>query len=110
MALGMLNSADFLWYTQPKEAPASLKLYEYIGLGKPVFATIDRNTEAARIIDKHKLGVIVEPEYRKIYQTLNSLISNGFSFDPPKLIEFTRSQLTLQLINLFNDLLCKNRS
>lgn len=110
MALGMLNSADFLWYTQPKEAPASLKLYEYIGLGKPVFATIDQNTEAARMIQKHGLGLIVEPEYEKIVGALNYLISNDINFDPPKLIEFTRVQLTLQLIKLFTDLLCKGQT
>lgn len=62
--LAITAKADALWLViGATEGPtvSSSKLYEYLGAGKPIIASIPANCAAARIIQRTNAGVIVAP-------------------------------------------------
>lgn len=105
MALGFLKSARILWYTQPAEASATAKLYEYTGLGKPILATIPPESEAARLIESRHLGIVVPPETPHIVEALKKIRNGGLQFRGETLVEFSRENQVRRLARIFERLL-----
>ncbi|HTY09168.1 MAG TPA: glycosyltransferase family 4 protein, partial [Candidatus Edwardsbacteria bacterium] len=63
-SLALITQADALWLViGAREGPtvSSSKLYEYLGAGRPVIASIPAGCAAARIIAQTKAGIILDP-------------------------------------------------
>ena len=54
-----------------------VKLYEYIACGLPILATTSSNSELAKFIEKHKIGLICEPQDKEcLTNALKNMLEN----------------------------------
>ncbi len=84
--LNHLAKANIAWFSYNFSYSKDIipaKLYEYIGMKIPILATIDKQHESAKIIEKAGTGIVVEPNNHKaIEDALLRLIKKEFLFKP----------------------------
>lgn len=85
-ALEELQKADAAWLSykgSPFIVPS--KLYEYIGSGKPILATVDKNSEIAQIIKDLKIGIVCNySNVKEIEKGIMELLDKKFYLNPNK--------------------------
>ena len=80
------------------------KLFEYLALQKPILAIAPKDGDAAKIIEQTKAGIVVEPyNVNEMKDAVLQLIE-GKVPSPPKsnVLQYSRENLTLQLIDIIN--------
>jgi len=90
------------------------KLYEYIGVGHPIFA-LAPNGDAADLINKYQLGQVVSPKnIKKIFDALIKIIEehnekrSSFCFDDSVRKKFERKEQTKKLAEIFTNTMSGN--
>ena len=114
--LRIMESSDLLLLMYIGGAPnvagcVTGKIFEYIGVRKPVFAIVPENGSAAEIIRKGNMGTIASPcSYEEIKNGLKQLyLSSKFDDRPFKpnwdyLSQFDRRHIVGKLTEIFNRL------
>lgn len=119
-ALGLMKGADALLLIGDVSADAGAyipgKLYEYMGIGKPILA-LNKAGEATEIIEKFRLGQVADPEdkdavkqaYAQLYrewkaQGSSSAAERGADF-AERVKPYERREQARQLAALMEDLL-----
>ncbi|KQL48658.1 glycosyl transferase family 1 [Brevibacillus choshinensis] len=119
-ALGLMKGADALLLIGDVSADAGAyipgKLYEYMGIGKPILA-LNKAGEATEIIEKFHLGQVADPEekdavkqaYLQLYkewkaQEANSETQRGADFSE-RVKPYERREQARQLAALMEDIL-----
>ena len=64
--LSVMKGADVLLYLSKPNQSAGIKLYEYLGAGRPILSVCDECTEAARLIEQHHAGIAVSVNREEI--------------------------------------------
>lgn len=103
--LKRLSEADILLLfamRQPAQVPA--KLYEYIGLGKPVLALAEAGSETARELYEAKAGVAVDArDNEAVKKALNLAVDGRLSGSPPEVrCRYDGRALTGRLAEVLN--------
>ncbi len=89
--------ADALWFVFPYVS-ASMKLYEYIGSGKPILFQAPSWSEASRVARKSESVVFLPDQEDQIVQILREIRSlKGLRFPPPE--EYSRRYQAQVLAN-----------
>ncbi|MBN1619411.1 glycosyltransferase family 4 protein [candidate division WOR-3 bacterium] len=111
-ALGYLNhkaalekacEANVLWlYISPSEGDAVTtgKLFDYLGTGLPIIASIQKDTDAADVLRKTGAGIVVAPEdHEELALKIRELFVKGTEpeKDASRLWVYERKKLTLDL-------------
>ncbi len=104
----LMLQADALWFVFPYET-ASMKLYEYIGSGKPVLFQAPPWSEASRVARKSESVVFLPNEEKQIVQILQELRPlKGLRFKPPE--EYSRRHQARLLAGYLDQLAGRRRS
>jgi len=80
--LNILSAMDAFIFILESSNPRAVntiggKVYEYIGLGKPILALVPEKGEAATLINKSKSGIIIDPNNTNLLKsTLSDWINN----------------------------------
>ncbi len=112
-ALRLIAKADALWVTQEKKWTRNAvpsKLFEYIGLGKPILATVEGESEIANYISRFRLGITVSPEKEAIKRALIELKNGEHKLDPSVIEYFSRQKQTERLASIFEEVLSSQAS
>ncbi len=102
-ALEKACQADALWlYISPSEGDAITtgKLFDYLGTGLPIIASIPKDTDAADVLRKTGAGIVVAPEdHEELAVKIRDLFVKGFEPDKDRsrLWIYERKKLTLDL-------------
>ncbi len=107
-ALKAIAIADAFWVTQERKwmkTAVPSKLFEYIGLGKPILATVDEDSAIASYIRKYQLGIVVSPEKDAIKRGIYELRVNSFSISPSIREMFNRRKQAKFLASIFDKIL-----
>ena len=107
-ALRLIGQADALWVTQEKKWSRNAvpsKLFEYVGLAKPILATVEGESEIANYIEKFRLGITVPPEKEAIKKALTELKRGEHKIDTSAVEHFNRRKQTERLASIFDGLL-----
>ena len=88
------------------------KLYEYLGLRKPIMALVGRNTMVAEIVRSTKAGIVIEPtdteevkeSIMKLYEKYKKGILKLNRKDDSIIYQYERKRLTGKLAEIFNEL------
>lgn len=85
------------------------KLYEYLGIGKPILGLVPFNGEASRLIRSNNAGWIASPESpSKISEAMDKLLKLKSKGEIPKMKtrdKYLRKNLTSDLAEVFNSVL-----
>ncbi len=91
----LMLQADALWFVFPYES-ASMKLYEYIGSGKPILFQAPPWSEASRVARKSESVVFLPNQEEQIVRILQEIRPlKGLRFSPPR--EYSRRFQARQL-------------
>lgn len=115
-AIKKMFEADVLFLVlDSAERPAVLtgKLFEYLRAGKPILAVAGKNSEAAKMINKYRVGEVVEPnleDFKKVVKKMyQKAIKNDLKIPPVDLEKFKRKNLTENLTKIFENLVKNQR-
>jgi len=113
-ALQKMAEADILLLFQGESCNAQIpaKAYEYLRIGKPVFALTPKNGETAKVISENKAGIVVDPnDPKKIADALLEwfrLLRKGEKLinpSPDVAAKYSRKYQTLELVSCFKDII-----
>lgn len=111
-AIRELYASDILLFIlSPKDTAAvySGKIFEYLATGKPILALAPKESAAAKLINKLKAGIVVEPEDKK---AIKKAIENYFKLWQSNRLEdkkfnlkqFDRFELTKKFEKILSEL------
>ncbi|MBN1756016.1 glycosyltransferase [bacterium] len=107
-AIGEAMASDLLLlYIQSSSVQQTTsKLYEYLGLGKPVLGLVPCFGEAGRLIREHRAGWVISPDdvqgIKSLLRELLQLKVKGAIFKGEQRPEFLRKNLTRELAQIFD--------
>lgn len=99
----MKNASLLLYLTKPNQI-VGIKLYEYLGAGRPIIGVCDGCNEAMRIIEHHGVGLTVSCDKNEIQNAVMMAVHNNFPYSPVDLERFNRINQTEKLAGLMNSL------
>lgn len=112
--LEILSGMDVLFFLLDSANPKAAntiggKVYEYLGLKKPILALVPEHGEAANLIKHTSSGVIIDPyNQTKITETLEKWINDRPVVSQSATInEFARSTLAQKYYNFFEEIVSK---
>lgn len=82
------------------------KIWDYIGAQTPILALVDRDFRVAEIIERNKLGIVVDPrDTDAIVGALDDLRSGAFTYDPDSEVfeRFERETKIKAMADAFDD-------
>lgn len=80
--LSVMKGADLLLYLSKPNQAAGIKLYEYLGAGRPIVSVCDECTEAARLIEQHHAGIAVSVNREEIRDAIDRARADRLGFAP----------------------------
>ncbi|MEK7142617.1 MAG: glycosyltransferase [Patescibacteria group bacterium] len=111
----MMRADVLLLILSPKDGPEVMtgKIFEYLAARKPILALAPKNSGAARLLSKLKVGEVAPPDdVEKIKQKLKKIYQksrkSGYSIPRVNLEPYTRQNLTQKLAENFQKILQKN--
>ncbi|NOY60720.1 MAG: glycosyltransferase family 4 protein, partial [Calditrichaeota bacterium] len=113
-ALQKMADADILLLFQGKSCNEQIpaKAYEYLRIGKPVFALTPAESETAKLISETKAGIIVSPDHpERIADSLINwleLLKKGKSVEKPSIdvaANYSRKHQTFKLASCIKNVL-----
>lgn len=118
-ALAFSLGSDFLLLVLPPAAKLvhTVKLFEYLRLGKPILAFVPEDGEAAKIIREAKAGFILSHEPGEMREQLKAIFDEwtkgkfkDFHPDREYIAQFERRKLTQKLAELFDEVITPTMS
>jgi hypothetical protein len=100
----MKGASLLLYLTKPNQI-VGIKLYEYLGAGRPVLGVCNECNEAMRIIEHHSVGMTVSCNKDEIHDSVLMAMQNKFPYSPKDLERFNRVNQTRKLAELMNSLI-----
>jgi glycosyltransferase involved in cell wall biosynthesis len=107
-ALAAMKGADLLLYLGKPHQPAGIKLYEYLGSGRPVLSVGSECAESDRLIEQHHCGISVGPDPTEISAAIELLRSAGTPFAPVGVERYDRSVQAGRLARILDRLVGGN--
>jgi len=116
-ALSAMTAADVLLLLVPPGASYihSGKLFEYLGAGRPILALAPLDSEAAKVVQSARVGVIAPPDDESaisaaLLQMYQEWREQRLHIDPdPEVVNsFERRRLTEKLVNVFDTVLSQH--
>jgi len=107
-SIKLMKSCDLLWVTVEREWATTAvpsKLFEYIGVGKPIIATVPEESEVARYIRDWKLGVVAQPEKEEIKKAIKRVVKENIHPSKEAIKYFNKIEQTKRLASLFDSLI-----
>lgn len=109
--INYLKDSDVLWFmirhSKNPHLYATSKLFEYMGLAKPILALVPKNGAAAQILKEYKSAFIVEPDdidgIKNSLEEIFELFKSGNIPEPDRnfIQTFERKRLTQELVKIF---------
>ena len=103
--MAIMKSASLLLYLSKPHQIVGIKLYEYLGAGRPVLGVCDECNEAMRIIEHHSVGMTVSCNKDEIHDLVLMAMQNKFPYSPKDLERFNRVNQARKLAELMNSLI-----
>jgi glycosyltransferase involved in cell wall biosynthesis len=88
--LAVMKGADVLLYLSKPNQAAGIKLYEYLGAGRPIVSVCDECTEAARLIEQHHAGSAVSVDREQIRASIERAQQGTLEFAPQGIEHYSR--------------------
>jgi glycosyltransferase involved in cell wall biosynthesis len=102
--LSVMKGADLLLYLSKPNQSAGIKLYEYLGAGRPILSVCAECTEAARLIEQHHAGVAVSVNRDEIRAAVEQALGGKLEFAPQGIERYSRVNQAERLAGLLNRL------
>jgi glycosyltransferase involved in cell wall biosynthesis len=106
--LSVMKGADLLLYLSKPNQAAGIKLYEYLGAGRPIVSVCDECTEAARLIEQHHAGTAVSVDREEIRSAVDQAQRGVLEFTPTGIERYDRVNQAGRLAGIL-DRLAANR-
>lgn len=106
----VMKSCNMLWLTVEKEWMASAvpgKLFEYMGMGLPILATVDEKSEVARYIREYRCGIVAPPKRDRIIEAIKIIKEGKVKIVPKGIERFNRRYQTQRLASFFHSILSR---
>lgn len=100
--LAVMKGADVLLYLSKPNQAAGIKLYEYLGAGRPIISVCDECTEAARLIEQHRAGIAVGVVPAEIRETIERSMQGKLDFAPTGIERYNRLNQAERLARIFD--------
>jgi hypothetical protein len=78
--LAVMKGADLLLYIPKPNQAAGIKLYEYLGTGRPILSVGNERTEAEELIDRHCAGQVARPTRTDVRAAVEAVVRGGIRF------------------------------
>jgi hypothetical protein len=104
-AIRLMKGADFLLYFPKPSEHVAYKLYEYIGVQKPVLAISQQETESTHFITENKIGLVVPSQKKAVKSALLTLIKRKNSYKFLHIEQYGFLFQTRKLAQIFDMLL-----
>jgi hypothetical protein len=85
-----MKGADVLLYIGKPEQPVGLKLYEYLGAGRPIVVWGEDSDEAAGLVTESGAGVVCRVDGEKLVVTLDEMKQSPAPFAQSSRDRFNR--------------------
>jgi hypothetical protein len=102
--LSIMKGADLLLYLSKPGQAAGIKLYEYLGSGRPILSVCDERTEAARLIEQHRAGEAVTTGSAEIRAVLDRAVQGKLDFAPQGIERYSRITQAERLAQILDSL------
>jgi glycosyltransferase involved in cell wall biosynthesis len=102
--LSVMKGADLLLYLSKPNQAAGIKLYEYLGAGRPIVSVCDECTEAARLIEQHHAGIAVSVNREEIRDAIERGQADRLGFAPVATERYNRVNQAERLAGILNRL------
>jgi glycosyltransferase involved in cell wall biosynthesis len=89
-ACALMKGADVLLYIGKPEQPVGLKLYEYLGAGRPIVVWGEDSDEAAGLVTESGAGVVCRVDGEKLVVTLDEMKQSPAPFAQSSRDRFNR--------------------
>lgn len=103
--LAIMKGADILLYLGKPGQAAGIKLYEYLGAGRPILAVAARASEAEQLIQEHQAGEVVTTNQVEIQSALRRAMTGSFHFAPVGIDRYNRLNQAEELAGILNRLI-----
>ena len=100
--LAAMKGADLLLYLSKPGQAAGIKLYEYLGAGRPILSVCDEPTEAAELVTRHHAGVAITSNPEVITRTIQEAIEGVLPFAPTGIEHYSRKVQAERLAGILN--------
>jgi glycosyltransferase involved in cell wall biosynthesis len=78
--LAVMKGADLLLYIPKPNQAAGIKLYEYLGAGRPILSVGNERTEAEELIERHGAGRVARPTRAEVRSAIEAMARGEFRF------------------------------
>lgn len=102
--LRVMKGADLLLYLSKPNQSAGIKLYEYLGAGRPILSVCRECTEAARLIEQHHAGVAVDVNREEIRAAVEQAMGGKLEYAPQGIEHYNRVNQAERLAGILNRL------
>lgn len=102
--IAAMKGADILLYLSKPDQAVGIKLYEYLGAGRPILSVCAQETEAARLIRQHHAGLAVGVEPNSIRDVIEQTRTGKLSFAPVGVERYNRLNQAERLARILSDL------
>lgn len=89
-AVAAMKGADLLLYLSKPGQAAGIKLYEYLGAGRPILSVCEECTEAARLVEQHHAGLAIGADADEIRDAVAQAMRGRLSFAPTGIERYSR--------------------
>jgi hypothetical protein len=103
--MSIMKGASLLLYLSKPNQIVGIKLYEYLGAGRPVLGICDECNDAMRLIENHYVGLNVSINKNEIRNAIQSVIKNKYPFNPIGIDHYNRINQTKKLSEIFTSLI-----
>jgi glycosyltransferase involved in cell wall biosynthesis len=101
--LAAMKGADLLFYLSKPGQAAGIKLYEYLGSGRPILSVCDECTEAARLIEQHHAGEAISTDVPEIRAAIERAMRGELDFAPQGIERYNRLHQAERLAQILNE-------
>lgn len=88
--MSIMKGASLLLYLTKPNQIVGIKLYEYLGAGKPILGVCDECNEATRLIEHHRVGITVAVNRQEIRPAILLALNKKFPYTPTDIDRFNR--------------------
>lgn len=103
--MSIMKGASMLLYLSKPNQIVGIKLYEYLGAGKPILGVCNECNDAMRLIENHRVGLNVSFTKNEINNAIQLAIGQKYPYDPIGTDHYNRINQTKNLSEIFNSLI-----
>jgi len=103
--MSIMKGASLLLYLSKPNQIVGIKLYEYLGAGKPILGVCDEYNDAVRLIENHRVGLNVSFKKDEIRNAIELAQNDKYPYNPIGIDHYNRINQTKKLSEIFNNLI-----